>query len=78
MEKLRGVTLSGICAGEVRQRLLAAGVPEDMLATQTDYAALADEVCASDAPVFLLPSYTGMMEFRPFLAKRSGGAEFWE
>ncbi len=78
MDRLRGVTLSGICAAEVRSRLLAAGVPEDMLTTQTDYTALADAVCASDVPVFLLPSYTGMMEFRPFLAKKTGGKEFWE
>ncbi len=78
MEPLRGVTFSGICAAEVRARVLAAGVDEALLDTQTDYAALAEEVCASEVPVFLLPSYTGMMEFRPWLVKRTGGAEFWE
>ena len=78
MASLRGVTFSGICAGEVRARVLAAGVDERLTDTQTDYAALAEAVCASEVPVFLLPSYTGMMEFRPYLVKRTGGAEFWE
>ncbi len=78
MENLRGVTLSGICADKVRARVLAAGVAEELLDTQTDYAALAESVCAADVPVFLLPSYTGMMEFRPYLVRRTGGKEFWE
>ena len=78
MEPLRGVTCSGICALLVREQLLAKGVPEAMISTQTDYEALAAEICASDVPVFILPSYTGMMEFRPYLARRTGGKDFWE
>ncbi len=78
MENLRGVTLSGICAAEVRQRVLAAGYDAAKLDTCTDYAQLAQAVAQSDVPVFLLPSYTGMMEFRPYLTKRTGGKEFWE
>ena len=78
MEPLRGVTCAGICAQQVRARLGQAGVADALVDVQTDYGALADAVCASDVPVFLLPSYTGMMEFRPYLAKRTGGADFWE
>lgn len=78
MEPLRGVTCAGICAQQVRARLARSGVADALVDVQTDYAALADAVCASDVPVFLLPSYTGMMEFRPYLAKQTGGAEFWE
>ena len=78
MEALRGVTCSGICAAQVRKRLADALVPDDLVDVQTDYAALADAVCRSDVPVFLLPSYTGMMEFRPYLAKKTGSAQFWE
>ena len=57
---------------------MAKGVPEAMISTPTDYEALAAEICASDVPVFILPSYTGMMEFRPYLARRTGGKDFWE
>ena len=75
---LRDVTLSGLCAETVRERLLSAGVAEDKLTMQPDEAALAEDVCASDVPVFILPSYTGMMEFRPYLIRGRGGQEFWE
>jgi hypothetical protein len=78
MPELRGVTCSGICAAEVREKLLEKGVRLSLIDTQTDYASLAEAVAGSDVPVFLLPSYTGMMEFRPYLAKRTGSAAFWE
>lgn len=78
LQTLAGITLSGLCAQTVRERLLRAGVAEHLLALQPDYAALTEEIAASAEPVFILPSYTGMMEFRPQLVKRCGGKEFWE
>ena len=78
MEPLVSVTLSGLCAEAVRERLLRAGVPEEKLSVQPDYAALTEEISAASEPVFILPSYTGMMEFRPYLVKKCGGKEFWE
>jgi UDP-N-acetylmuramyl tripeptide synthase len=78
MEPLRGVTCAGICAADVRAHILGAGFDETRLDTVTDYEALAAAVEGSDVPVFILPSYTGMMEFRPYLAKMTGSAEFWE
>lgn len=78
MEPLAGITLSGICADTVRERLLRAGVPEEKITMQPDYTALTEEIAAAKEPVFILPSYTGMMEFRPYLVKKCGGKEFWE
>ena len=78
MERLQSVTLSGMCAETVRERLLRAGVAEEKLRMQPDYAALTEEIAASEHAVVILPSYTGMMEFRPWLVKRCGGAQFWE
>lgn len=78
MEPLVSVTLSGLCAETVWERLLRAGVNEDKLIMQPDYDALTDGIAAADEPVFILPSYTGMMEFRPYLVKKCGGKEFWE
>ena len=75
---LADVTCAGICAEEVQAKLLAAGYDPDKLTVETDYAALAALVSDSDVPVFILPSYTGMMEFRPYLARLTGGAGFWE
>jgi len=78
MELLQSVTLSGLCAGEMEDRLRRAGVPQAKLFRQPDYNALTGEIGTSAEPVFILPSYTGMMEFRPFLVKTCGGREFWE
>lgn len=75
---LADVKCAGVCAGEVKERLLAAGYDPAKLTVETDYARLAEQVAGSDVPVFILPSYTGMMEFRPYLARLTGGAEFWE
>ena len=78
MERLQSVTLSGMCAETVRERLLRAGLGAERILMQADYAALVDEIAASQEPTFILPSYTGMMEFRPWLIRRCGGAQFWE
>jgi UDP-N-acetylmuramyl tripeptide synthase len=78
MQPLQDITLSGLCAEIVRECLLAAGVPADKLRMEPDYDALTAFLAASDIPVFLLPSYTGMMEFRPYLVRHCGGADFWE
>lgn len=78
LDTLVHVTLSGLCAAQMEARLLQAGLSPDKLSRQPDYAALAEEIAGAEEPCFLLPSYTGMMEFRPYLIKRTGGREFWE
>ena len=78
MAPLVSVTLSGLCAETVLERLLRAGVVEEKITLQPDYAALTEDISNASEPVFILPSYTGMMEFRPFLVKKCGGKEFWE
>ena len=75
---LGAVTVSGTCAEQMTARLHAAGVAEDKLHLQPDLAAVAETVSAAERPVFILPSYTGMMELRPLLLRRCGGKEFWE
>ena len=75
---LGAVTVSGTCAEQMTARLRAAGVAEDKLHLQPDLAAVAETVSAAERPVFILPSYTGMMELRPLLLRRCGGKEFWE
>lgn len=75
---LGDVTVSGICAEQMLSRLRAAGVPEEKLRLRTDLGEVAETVAAAQRPVFILPSYTGMMELRPLLLRRCGGREFWE
>ena len=35
-------------------------------------------MCASAHPVFIMPTYTAMLDLRGQLQKRLGGKEFWE
>ena len=78
MPELRAVLLSGSCAETMRARLLRAGVGEDKLRVEPDYDAVTAWIAASEEPVFITPSYTGMMQYRACLVKRLGGKEFWE
>lgn len=78
MKALKSVTLSGLCADRVGERLKQAGVDCAIVNIEKDYSRLIAEIEESEVPVFILPSYTGMMEFRPYLVKKCGGQEFWE
>lgn len=74
----RKIILSGICREKMHSRLREAGVAEERMAEEPDYSALTEQISKEECPVFVLPSYTGMMEFRPFLIRKCGGKEFWE
>lgn len=77
-EEPQKIILSGICLENMQSRLLEAGVAEKRLIAEPDYSALTERISGEECPVFILPSYTGMMEFRPFLIRKCGGKEFWE
>ena len=76
--RLRKVTVSGDRAGDMRVRIKYAGVPDARIAVQRDYAALVRELQQAEDPVFLMPTYTAMLELRQTLIRQVGGNEFWE
>ena len=43
-----------------------------------DYGPLIDAMCTSEYPVFIMPTYTSMLDLRGRLQKQLGGKEFWE
>lgn len=84
-EKLAGLgrrmeraVVSGDRAEDMRVRLKYAGVPAEKTGVETDYEKLADFIAAQKKTVFIMPTYTAMLELREHLIKRTGGAEFWE
>lgn len=77
-DKLRRVTLSGTRAWEIYLRLKYAGLPVDRLYVERDYAALTARLAQSELPVFIMPTYTALLDFRPHLLRQCGGSEFWE
>ena len=77
-ERLTRLSLGGTRAWDLYLRLKYAGVPEDKLSVERDSEALTERIAAAEVPVYVMPTYTALLEFRPHLLKRCGGADFWE
>ena len=77
-DRLKQILVSGVRADELRLRLKYAGLDESRVQVFYDYGALIDAMCQSEHPVFIMPTYTAMLDLRARLQKRLGGKEFWE
>ena len=77
-ERLHSVTVSGIRAPDMWTRLKYAGVPAGRLGMERDYEKLAQLISGMDRPVYMIPTYTAMLDLRAVLIKHCGGSDFWE
>ena len=77
-DNLTGVLVSGIRADEMAMRFKYAGIPEEKIKVIKDYEKLIDEFTSQDAPVYIMPTYTAMMDLRAIVSKRFGYKNFWE
>ena len=77
-EKLRRVYVSGTRAPDLFLRLKYAGIDPERIAVERDHETLTERLSQAEEPVFIMPTYTALLEFRPHLLKRCGGADFWE
>jgi UDP-N-acetylmuramyl tripeptide synthase len=78
--RVRRVTCAGTRAAELAVRLKYAGVPVDRLHVVSGVAAGLDAALA-DAPagrLYVLPTYTALLELRGELAERGHAVPFWE
>ncbi len=76
--RARQVIVSGDRALDMRVRVKYAGVPDGRIRVQRDYAALVKELQSAEDTVFLMPTYTAMLELRQTVVHQIGGSEFWE
>ena len=76
--QLYSVTVSGIRAKDMYLRCKYAGIDENNITLEPNYALLAQKVSEMERPCFIIPTYTAMLGFRSELVKLSGGADFWE
>ena len=72
------VIVSGDRAGDMRVRIKYAGIPDGRISMQRDYEELVRWIGQQDMPVFIMPTYTAMLELRQVVIKHCGGADFWE
>ena len=76
--RLKRVIVSGDRAGDMRVRIKYAGVPDGRITVERDYEKLVRMLEQAEDTVFLMPTYTAMLELRQTVIRHVGGAEFWE
>lgn len=77
-DRIRRIYVSGKRAWDLYLRLKYAGIATEALKVERDYNALTEALAHAETPVFIMPTYTALLEFRPLLLRRCGGADFWE
>ncbi len=77
-DRLKKVIVSGKRAADLAVRLKYAGLAAEKVEAEPSYDALAERLGKAQVPVYVMPTYTALLDFRPQLIKRCGGADFWE
>ena len=76
--RLHRVIVSGDRAEEMRLRLKYAGLDEKAIELERDYGKLVAWMEKETEPVFIMPTYSAMLDMRGAIVARCGGSEFWE
>ncbi len=76
-DRLAAVIVSGDRALDMAVRIKYAGVEPALVTVERDYEALTAALAAQELPVYIIPTYTAMLELRETLIRRCGGDEFW-
>ena len=76
--RLDQVVVSGDRASDMRVRIKYAGIPDGRIRVQRDYEELVKWIEKQDMPVFLMPTYTAMLELRQVVIAHCGGDDFWK
>jgi len=77
-DRLTGILVSGIRADDMAMRFKYAGIPAEKIKVIKDYEKLIDEFTSQEAPVYIMPTYTAMMDLRAIVSKKYGYKNFWE
>jgi lipid II isoglutaminyl synthase (glutamine-hydrolysing) len=79
--RVASATVGGTRAEDMAVRLKYAGVPEALIHVESDLGAAVDQALVglpAGATLFVLPTYTAMLELREDLARRGWVRQFWE
>ena len=77
-DRLRRVYVSGLRAADLFVRLKYAGIAPERIVLERDHTALVTALGQSEVPVFIMPTYTALLELRQVLVRHCGGQDFWE
>ena len=76
--RLQGVLVAGSRAVDMARRLEQAGISGERVSVFEDYGEMLDAMLKQDAPVYVMPTYTAMLELRSAISRRFGIKEYWE
>ena len=77
-EKLTEIWVTGRRADEMAMRFKYAGIPVEKIKVIKDYEKLIESAADQSAPVYIMPTYTAMLDIREIFSKNYGFKEFWE
>jgi hypothetical protein len=58
-------------------RVKYAGIDPRFVGLERDYEKLVTELAGQERPVYMIPTYTALLELREVLVRHCGGDEFW-
>ena len=77
-ERIDSVIVSGDRAGDLRVRIKYAGIDDKQIRVERDYEKLIQWLDTQEKPIYMMPTYTAMLELRQKLVQHCGGTDFWE
>lgn len=77
-DRISTIYLSGDRAEDMLVRIKYSGFPTEKAVVEHEYEKLLSAFEAQKKPVYVMPTYTAMLELRKDTIKRCGGKEFWE
>ena len=75
---LKEIYVSGDRAADMHLRIKYAGIPTDHIQEERNYETLVQKLSNSTEQIFIIPTYTAMLDLRKTLIRHCGGADFWE
>lgn len=78
MPNLDRILVSGVRADDMAMRFKYAGFPAEKIQVIRDYGELTKACIATGKPVFIMPTYTAMLDLRTTISKNYGFKAFWE
>ena len=76
--RLSGVLVSGIRADDMAVRIKYADIGDGKTSVIKDYGELIKTITSQDKPVFIMPTYTAMLDLREQISKDYDYKEFWQ
>lgn len=77
-DRLAQLLVSGVRADDMALRFHYAGVPAEKIHVIKEYGKLMEACVTQDKPVYIMPTYTAMLDLREKISRTYGFKDFWE